>query len=466
MNSLAYQPLRPETTGSTKRFPRLVFLILAVVFFFAVHDLRFSERGVDGFNPTKADLIASANDGSLARRIALVFLGVFGIASLISDHLASFQIKGIWPWIVLLYVAWAAASLTWAEDFSLTLRRLIVLAILCVAAAAITRRCTLRQIVILTFSWSLLFLLVGVSAEILLGTFQPFTSGYRFAGTQHPNSQGINCALLLLSGIAAADIEKSHRTLFRMCALLGFIFLILTASRTSFAAVIVALIAYWVTTRPRGAKTGAPFVLFSILCFVLLVPGESMVPKLRDELMLGRGDDHVESFNGRSDIWENVVRFIQQRPMLGYGYGGFWTERHITDISEEDNWDVGSAHCAYLERLLDLGAVGLVLFVLTLSGGIERSFMLHRRTQATVFAFSGAFLMFCVVDGLLESIIIDLCLPALITMVVLTRLAFTRESEAQETVAVPQRQFTGGNSTKESRTSLSPGLLDSVASRS
>ncbi len=170
---------------------------------------------------------------------------------------------------MLFFAGWAVLSLAWAEDTALTFRRLVVFAILCLAAAAIARRYSLREIVLLTFFCSILFLLIGVSAEILLGTFRPFAPGYRFAGTLHPNHQGINCALLLLSGVAAADTEKRGRMLFRACALLGLVFLILTASRTTFAAAMLALALYLAAVSSRWAKTALGLGLGIAFCVLL-----------------------------------------------------------------------------------------------------------------------------------------------------------------------------------------------------
>ena len=87
-------------------------------------------------------------------------------------------------------------------------------------------------------------------------------------------------------------------------------------------------------------------------------------------------------------------------------------------------WGVGGAHSAYLACLLELGLVGLAAYVFALVGGIRRSFLFHRASQDTAFAFSGAFLMFCVTDGLLDGAIIEPTLVMFLSMVVLALLAF------------------------------------------
>jgi exopolysaccharide production protein ExoQ len=413
--------------AANEQFPWLTLLFLAIVFFLAVHDISFSQKAAEGFNPSEDDLIDLADAGSMTRRIAMLSLGLFGVISLFRNRGEQLRINRFLGWTLALYAGWAALSLTWADDAALTLRRLTVFAILGVAALAIARRCSIRQIILLVFFWSLFYLLIGVCAEVVLGNFHPFTSDYRFAGTQHPNSQGVNCALLLLSGVVAAAVENRARIFYRACALLGFFFLILTASRTAFAAAMVALGVYWIVRHRQMAKLAIPFGLSAMFLLVLLASGDSLLKRAGNALMLGRDESDVNSFNGRSEIWEKLAYYVEQRPLLGYGYGGFFNVPHIADLSAEQNWPVGSAHSAYLECLLDLGFVGLLLYVLAFFAGITQSFARFRVTQAIGFAFSGAFLIFCVTDAFLESIVIDLTLPGFLSTMLLLRFAFVCE---------------------------------------
>lgn len=63
------------------------------------------------------------------------------------------------------------------------------------------------------------------------------------------------------------------------------------------------------------------------------------------------------TLTGRSDIWAALVPVALSKPVLGHGWGGFWTtaarERYVFP-----------AHNGYLETLLVLGFFGLLLFSL------------------------------------------------------------------------------------------------------
>jgi O-antigen ligase len=282
-----------------------------------------------------------------------------------------------------------------------------------------------------TFFTSVLFLSIGVLAELFFGSFQPFAPGYRFAGSLHPNGQGIQCGLLLLSAVAAADAEKRWRVLFWTCGFLGLVFLILSGSRTALAATLITLLFYLVAVRSRDFKIGMISCLGIVLCLLPVVFETELIPGLENGI-LHRGDDprDLSSFNGRSELWKDVGFYIRQRPIFGYGYGGFWTPAHVSVISAEENWPVPNGHSAYIDNLLNLGTVGLVTYTLVLFAGIWRIVCFHKLTRDPVFAFCGALLVFCAVDGLLESALVEGSLLMFLWMVVLAQLAFVPPHEA------------------------------------
>jgi exopolysaccharide production protein ExoQ len=421
-------------TGPTPLVDRstwLTFLFLAAMFFVCEHDLSYSQIGVGNFNSSKADIIAGITEGSITRRIALLSLGLFGVTNLFRQHRnRQSRIHSSLGWILTSLVAWTLLSLIWAEDTALTFKRLVVFGMLCICALAVAHRFSMRETITWTFFSTALFLVIGVFAEMFLGTFHPFAASYRFAGTLHPNLQGINCALLTLSGIAAADGRKDRRTVFRVCALFGFSFLILSASRTAAAATLVAIVVYWCAVRPRATKIALAWALVAISSVSLLVLWGGLIPDLRSAAMLGRNNSEDDSFNGRTRIWEDLGYYINQRPIFGYGYGGFWSPRHVSEISDEAKWGIPDSHSAYFDSLLNLGTVGLFGYALSLAAGIKRAFRFKRLSRNSTFAFCGAFLVFCALDGLLESCIIAPGLLMFLGIVVLIQLASESDPEA------------------------------------
>jgi exopolysaccharide production protein ExoQ len=417
----------PSATSAAQigRPPWLVFVFLTIVFFFVYHDIATAR---DGYYPSQDELAAAVAEGSASRRIALLALGAFAMVSLIRQRAGGrIRINGALGFLVVGFAGLAFVSPVWAEDRLLSLTRVAVLAILCIAALAITLRYSLREIILWALFSSGAYVALGILLELIFGNFHPLASGYRFAGTLHPNSQGINCAILLLSAVATADLEKTGRMFFRICAVVGFVFLALTASRTAFAAALVALALYGGVMWSRRSKLAIAYALSVAFCLVGLILGDAFWPILKSAAMLGREDSSGASFNGRIGVWDEIGPYVQRRPILGYGYGGFWTPSRITEISEGEKWGIPNSHSAYLDNLLALGAVGLLTYVFLLLFGIRRAFRFLRVSGDPAYAFCGALLVFCAIDGFLETAAANPSLPMLLCLVVLTHLVLKSE---------------------------------------
>jgi exopolysaccharide production protein ExoQ len=417
--------LHPEVGLTVKRAPWLFFLFLTVLFFLSYRNLSINPQGVDN-EDASSDQFATSVSGTPVTHFAQILLAIGAVITLIRyrayGHL---RINGISGFLFLTFVGWAFISPLWAEHLQLTVQRLGGFAILCIAAAAVTRRLSLREIIIWTFLSTAMFLFLGILVEVLFGTFHPFASGYRFAGSLGPNDQGVECGILLLSAAAAADVEIRRRGLFWACGILGFIFLVLSGSRTALAASVLALVVYEAAVRSKRSKIVAVFTACILSCLVLLLLGAGLLPNLRSAILLGRDDpDSVDSFSGRTMIWQDLEQYIRERPILGSGYGGFWTPNHIEKISDEENHGVPNGHSTYVDYLLTLGAVGLAAYSGLLLAAIRDAFRCHKRSHDPAFAFCGALLVFCAVHGFLESGSAERGILKFLCMVVLVRLAF------------------------------------------
>ena len=305
---------------------------------------------------------------------------------------------------------------------------------LCVVAVAVVRRFSLRQIIMWTLFTTVLFLLVAIGLELVSGAFRPFVPGYRFSGTQHPNGEGVECGLLFLSAVALAKIEKLRRRQFAVVALVGFVFLILTASRTSLSATLLAFAVFWVIGSSKRTRMVMLPALGISVCLLVLLVVTGLSQGLESAVLLGRNDDtseSVESFSGRTAIWRDVGPYISDRPLVGYGYGGFWTPTRIGTISDEEKWGVPDSHSTYVDSLLALGVVGLVLYLLSLFTALWRAVAFYRRTLDSHYAFLAALLVFCIVDGFLESGLGQATLLTLFALVAVIRLAYVPVEEVR-----------------------------------
>jgi exopolysaccharide production protein ExoQ len=363
-------------------------------------------------------------------------LSLFGIVGLMRKGRNRLTLNGGLGWLILFYFVWVSLSVAWADDVAFTLRRLIPFWMFCLGALAVVRHFSSRDIILWIFLTTGVFLLMGIGSEILLGTFRPFTPGYRFAGLRQPNSQGYNCSLLLLTALAMGRGEKRYSRFFLLCACVGLIFLVLTGSRSAFASGIAALFVYWVLVSSRSSKLiwplGIGIGIGIVACLLALLVGEDLHPILRQGVLLGRPDSETSSLTGRIPLWELCLGYAARRPLQGYGYNGFFTPSRITEIAATQEWAVLQAHSAYGELLLSTGMVGLISFVLILIFSIKKSLVHYRASLSPGYACFVAIFVFSMLQGVLESLVVTTTTLAFVVMVVVVHLGFTVPSGPRE----------------------------------
>jgi exopolysaccharide production protein ExoQ len=71
---------------------------------------------------------------------------------------------------------------------------------------------------------------------------------------------------------------------------------------------------------------------------------------------------HAETIEGRGRLWEICLE-RDTNPFFGTGFESFWLGDRLRTIGEEVRWHPGQAHNGYLELYLNLGAVGLLIFL-------------------------------------------------------------------------------------------------------
>jgi exopolysaccharide production protein ExoQ len=418
-------------TVQGSRETRLWFFWLALVFIFIVffladgHDPFWSVR--DWGDTTEPAL--QVEEGSVPRRISFIFLGAFGILGLLRRDRRPLQWGGLLGGLMLGFLAWAFLSLVWTDDILLTSRRLVVLAMLCLGALAVVTNFSVRSIILMVFLVTGGYLALGLIAEVASGAFHVLEPEYRFAGTLHPNHQGINCFLLLLTALLLVQgAGHKGKILLLGIAVAALVFLVLTKSRTAFIAGLLALFVYWSFAVPKQRK--AVLVLIAGIMSVLLVLffGDAIFHGLGEAILLGRTDDpdSVSLLTGRVPLWKDCIEYIARRPFQGYGYGAFWTPRHIYEVSASQEWGVAEAHSAYLELTLSLGLIGAVAYVLIMFIGIRRAFA---SGQDSGHQFLGVLLVFGALGGFLESAMVAPCLLFFLSIVALCHLGFTSVSQ-------------------------------------
>ncbi len=181
------------------------------------------------------------------------------------------------------------------------------------------------------------------------------------------NMAGEAMAVGALAALHVLRASSQHKWRNRLILILVTIVCFLSKSATSLSTIfvlcsvdgVIAMIRKGGIIRILGIA-GA-FVAVQLLAVVLIFP---------DSVMALMGKD--PTLTGRTEIWGFVISDILQKPLLGWGYNGFWfiDNPAALEIDSTVLWVVPESHNGLLEILLDLGVVGAALFLFALARNI------------------------------------------------------------------------------------------------
>jgi exopolysaccharide production protein ExoQ len=406
----AFDPAVTAHTGLTATLPEeherpswlALLFITTVVFYFIDHSLFASvdtSMAEMSMAAEKASVVAA---GNMKRQFAYLAFGLYGLVACFQPPRFRLKVRGLVAVMLLTFLAWAWLSLAWSLSPMLTLRRLSALGLMAMGVTGMLRQFSGAAILRLVLFMTLSYLVVGVGAELALGAFRPWAPGYRFAGTLHPNLQGVNCAALAFSALTIAATSR-YRTILLAIAFAGLGFLVLTGSRGGLTAGLAGLLAFWMlkTRRDRALLTGSVLSCVGVLGTFLVLNG--LLPSPR-ALFLVERTEGVGMLTGRPDLWAILMEYARERPIGGYGYGAFFDpERGLDMAARIGTWAFGGPHSVYLGALVDLGVVGLLCLAIVLLGCVWRSLRAYRHTLEPHFLFFTVFLVFQIIDGFTES---------------------------------------------------------------
>ncbi len=96
--------------------------------------------------------------------------------------------------------------------------------------------------------------------------------------------------------------------------------------------------------------------------------------------------------HGRDEVWDYLIQRALEKPWLGYGYGGFWSDpTEGLGVALRFPWiggagqGGGNAHSSYLETFLQLGWLGLSLLILSILTVLSRVVFLLGLTKQIEF---------------------------------------------------------------------------------
>jgi len=363
---------------------------------------------------------------SFFRQLAFLGLGISGFCFLAMGRPIAISKPVAWTVLVpmLILLLYVFLSILWSDDPLMTMKRAITAILLVVAGLGIGRIWDLQD-----YSWGIfvvssLFLALGIIVELRYLSFLS-VDDYRFSGLFHPAKQAFNCGFLLLASLSIYFSQGRRWILF--IAALALACLILTKARTGTGAALLA--GGWLAWNYASQRN---WFVYGLIIFGLGVAGLLFYQgatgrdlRVNQVMTMGRDDEAADpsQMSGRLPIWKQVIDEYAQQPVLGYGYGAFWTMRRLAEFERSNGWALYHAHSTYLEALVNLGLVGFGLGICTLAVALNRCVTLVRygEKQAVLII---AILLFAFVGGFTEVAFIGLEYESLVPMIGLGLMTF------------------------------------------
>jgi O-antigen ligase len=281
-------------------------------------------------------------------------------------------------WPLVLLVAIVVLSAGWSVYPVVTLRRAAALVLTTGFAAYLALRFSPEEALRLV-AWACgiaaVASLVFVAADPALGIVPAGTHEGAWRGIfAHKNRMGRSMSFGVLTFVAAALAARpAIRPVMIAGALLCGALLILSSARTGWVTTFIVLMAtpVFLLLRPNRLSPGVRILIMVLagavglaLIFATYQYGLALI---------GRDD----TFSGRTHLWQMTMRSGMKNFLLGSGYRTFWTEEGASDILLYTSLgggrgNLGNGHNGFLDTWLEIGIVGLGLFLVVFFTAVRR----------------------------------------------------------------------------------------------
>ncbi len=321
---------------------------------------------INDANIRYSDLHTYSLDGQIVMRLFVcAACGLYGLAHFSRTHDTLLRFPGVWS---VLFGAWATFTLLFAVQKLFAIAACLALWCMVFFIPAVLiqlggRRTTVLVAVTLTVymvvSWFLYFAFPYLGRTPY--TMPDLSIVYRMGGLGHANSTG-RLASLGIAMVLALGFARMARWN-RLVPLIGFLAITLyaTNSRTAILAT-AALAVVCVRYVPLKWSIAAGFLMLVAAGGFLLV-ASSGSEELASALSRSGQSEELSSLTGRTEIWAWVLDRIEERPIVGQGYGcARFAMAVFNDLVEQDMAGY-HAHNTLLNLALTTGVVGAVLFL-------------------------------------------------------------------------------------------------------
>ncbi len=311
-------------------------------------------------------------------------------------------LRGFKPKLLWLLPTLAMFSVLWSGAPSISFRRAVALLGSSIFGLYLATRYSRTDLLRLFLTVSVIATVLTVLTAIALPAYAIDAGAWLgvFGQKNHLGRfMALSAVLWLLYGLS----HKRHRLLAAL-TLVSVVLVLLSHSATS-VVLLFTLVAVLLLVRLMRLPSGLAVPILALLA----VGGGYLALRVASDpsqvtSLLGRDS----SLTGRTQLWGLVWQMIRTHSGFGFGYGGFWLgfDGPSAPVWVATGWNPPSAHDGFLDLMLDLGFVGMAIFIPAMLIALRYAFALARRGRTLDSAFPLIFLVFYLMSNITESYLV------------------------------------------------------------
>ncbi len=345
---------------------------------------------------------ADYSEGSALTQILLFSIYLVSVM-LMTIHPPRQLMRAFRPALLWLLPLLAMLSVLWSDAPTVSFRRAAALLGSSVFGLYLATRYPLRTLLRLLLAVSV----IAIGLSFLVGIALPAYAIDEIGAWQgvfgQKNQLGQFMALSAVLWLLYVVSVKRHRFLIGF-GVLSVVLVILSKSATALV-LLVTLAAVLILVRLWRLHYT---IALPILTIVAMVSGYIIVGVASNPGGVTNVLGKDSGLTGRTQLWSLVWQMIRARSWFGYGYGGFWLgfQGPSAPVWRATGWNPPNAHNGFLDLMLDLGIVGLLIFVPVMVVALRNALALARRGHLLDTAFPLLFLIFLLVSNITESYLV------------------------------------------------------------
>ncbi|WP_217360001.1 O-antigen ligase [Anabaena sp. UHCC 0253] len=221
----------------------------------------------------------------------------------------------------------------------------------------------------------------------------------------HKNGLGARMVYSCMVFLILAYQSKKHSLLMWIGFSLSILLILMAASSSSLLNILILALVYFIFQNLR-----LPYLLMLPMLTMILTLGQILYFWFINNasvVFASIGKD--ATLTGRTELWPLVMDMIWKHPWIGYGYGGFWQgwDGESAYIWRGSGWTPTHPHNGFLALWLDLGLLGLGIFLLGFRRSLLQSLYWVRITSQSVDLYPLLHTSFLIIANLTETNLLE-----------------------------------------------------------